>query len=295
MFQTDQSTAAASLPTPAAAGTPGYFTNGNPGTGVAATILDADFMNMVMLELTNIVTAGGLTPSKTTYTQVRDAVKAMVGPGRLLGVQTFTASGTYTPGTYNGVTATRAIVKAVGGGGGGGGCVATGSTTVGLASGGNEGAEGELLVATGLTATTVTIGAAGAAGAAGLNNGGTGGSTSFGALMVCAGGLGGIGSTAQTPPQVSSLSSPAALVTGTGTLLVSKAGNVAVAGIAQNTSAILPSAGGSGTYGQGGLSTLIPNVGFGSGGPGASAGANAASPTAGLAGRPGYLLVYEYA
>jgi hypothetical protein len=34
-------------------------------------------MNMVMEELLNVVTAGGLTPSKTTYTQVRDALKAM--------------------------------------------------------------------------------------------------------------------------------------------------------------------------------------------------------------------------
>jgi hypothetical protein len=78
MFQTDQATASSTLPTPAAAGTQGYFTNGNPASGIAATILDADFMNMVMMELVNVVSAGGLTPSKTTYTQVRDAVKQLI-------------------------------------------------------------------------------------------------------------------------------------------------------------------------------------------------------------------------
>lgn len=78
MFQTDQPTAVSSLPTPAAAGTQGYFTNGNPATGTPATILDADFMNMVMMELLNIVTAGGLTPSKTTNNQVITAIKTLM-------------------------------------------------------------------------------------------------------------------------------------------------------------------------------------------------------------------------
>ena len=75
MFQTDQATAASSLPIPSAPSTQGYFTNGNPGSGVAATILDADFLNMVMVELINVVNAGGLTPSKTTYNQVLSAIK----------------------------------------------------------------------------------------------------------------------------------------------------------------------------------------------------------------------------
>lgn len=81
MFQTDQSTAASSLPTPATAGTPGYFTNGNPVSGTPATILDADFMNMLMMELTNLVTAAGLTPSKTNYTQVLASIKTLIQNG----------------------------------------------------------------------------------------------------------------------------------------------------------------------------------------------------------------------
>jgi len=75
MFSIDEPTAASSLPAPAAAGTEGYFTNGNPASGVPATILDADWLNMVQQELLNIVEAGGLTPSKTTYNQVLEAIQ----------------------------------------------------------------------------------------------------------------------------------------------------------------------------------------------------------------------------
>jgi hypothetical protein len=77
MFLTDQATATSTLPTPAAAGTPGYFTNGNPASGVAATIVDADWLNMLQLELLNIVTAAGIVPSKTTYNQALAAIKRL--------------------------------------------------------------------------------------------------------------------------------------------------------------------------------------------------------------------------
>lgn len=75
MFPTDQATAASSLPTPAAAGTQGFFTNGNPSSGVAATIVDADWLNMVQEELINVVLGGGIALSKTTYNQVLAAIK----------------------------------------------------------------------------------------------------------------------------------------------------------------------------------------------------------------------------
>jgi len=69
----------ATLPAPAAPGTQGFFTDGNPVAGEAATILDADFMNMVMMELINVVEAGGETPSKTTYNQVLEAILTLIG------------------------------------------------------------------------------------------------------------------------------------------------------------------------------------------------------------------------
>ncbi|MBG0879439.1 hypothetical protein H0X90_21855 [Burkholderia sp. 9775_39] len=77
MFRTDQTTAVTSLPVPAAAGTPGYFTGGNPATGQAATILDADWLNMVQEELCNLVVAAGLTLSKTTYSQILAAIHVL--------------------------------------------------------------------------------------------------------------------------------------------------------------------------------------------------------------------------
>ncbi|AIO44790.1 hypothetical protein DM44_4777 [Burkholderia cepacia] len=84
MFQTDQATAVSALPVPAAAGTPGYFTGGNPATGQAATILDADWLNMVQEELLNLLIAAGIAPSKTTYTQVRDAIRSIQGTRQIL-------------------------------------------------------------------------------------------------------------------------------------------------------------------------------------------------------------------
>ncbi|MBU9403578.1 hypothetical protein KTE13_27935 [Burkholderia multivorans] len=77
MFATDQATAVSALPTPALAGTPGFFTGGNPATGQPATILDADWLNMVQQELLNILAAAGISPSKTTYNQVLTALEQL--------------------------------------------------------------------------------------------------------------------------------------------------------------------------------------------------------------------------
>ncbi|WP_147309824.1 hypothetical protein [Paraburkholderia sp. BL6669N2] len=122
MFRIDDPSAATSLPTPEAAGTEGYWTEGNPASGTPATLERASWFNMIQEELRAIVVAAGLTPSKTTYTQVRDAITNMMSPGRLLGVQVFTTSGTYTPGVYTvggrSVTATKIRVRAIGAGGG---------------------------------------------------------------------------------------------------------------------------------------------------------------------------------
>lgn len=75
MFAIDDPTAVAVLPTPEAAGTTGFFTEGSPGLGQAATYVRSSFLNMVQQELLNVVTDAGLTPSKTTYNQVLQALK----------------------------------------------------------------------------------------------------------------------------------------------------------------------------------------------------------------------------
>ena len=75
MFRIDDTTAASTIPTPEAAGDEGYWTEGNPVTGEAATNMRASWFNMIQEELRNIVVAGGLTPSKTTYNQLLQAIK----------------------------------------------------------------------------------------------------------------------------------------------------------------------------------------------------------------------------
>lgn len=79
MFRIDNDTASAVLPAPDAAGPQGYFTGGDPGAGIAPTDVPADYMNMLMMELINVVLAGGLVPSKVTYDQVKTAINNMIG------------------------------------------------------------------------------------------------------------------------------------------------------------------------------------------------------------------------
>lgn len=79
MYQIDNSTAAASQPAATSAGTAGFFTDGNPATGTPATIVPAEWLNAVMMELVNVVTAGGLTPTKNVFNQVASAIKGMRG------------------------------------------------------------------------------------------------------------------------------------------------------------------------------------------------------------------------
>ena len=79
MYQIDVASAAAQLPAPAAAGAAGFFTDGDPVGGVAATVLDADFMNMLMMELMNIVSTAGPAPSKADHTQVLTALMKLLG------------------------------------------------------------------------------------------------------------------------------------------------------------------------------------------------------------------------
>lgn len=85
MYQYDDATAVAALPAPAAAGLAGYFTDGNPVAGQPATILRADFMNMLMMELINLVTTAGIAPSKIAYNQVLQAIQTIASPGSLFG------------------------------------------------------------------------------------------------------------------------------------------------------------------------------------------------------------------
>lgn len=58
-------------------GTPQYFTNGNPGTGIPATQVPAYFLNALQKELVGVIAAAGLTPDKSDNTQLITALNAL--------------------------------------------------------------------------------------------------------------------------------------------------------------------------------------------------------------------------
>ena len=78
MYQYDDPTVTAIRPASTGQGTPGYFTDGNPAGGQAATILRAEFMNMLMMELVNAITGAGIPLSKSTFTQLKSAIEAYI-------------------------------------------------------------------------------------------------------------------------------------------------------------------------------------------------------------------------
>jgi len=78
MYQIDNDTSSLNLPTPTAANRPGFFVDGDPAKGLAATILPAEFMNMLMMEFINLLKAANITPSKSDYTQLSQAIPVLI-------------------------------------------------------------------------------------------------------------------------------------------------------------------------------------------------------------------------
>jgi hypothetical protein len=136
--------------------------------------------------------AGNNTTQLATTAFVQTAISALnlmdsKFLGRLLNVQTFTSSGTYTP-----TKGTKTIIVEVqGAGGAGGGSYATTSGNVSLGAGGAEGCYGKSLFSGLGTSYSVTIGTGGKGVVGG--SGGGGGMTSFGSTLTAGGGYGGGG------------------------------------------------------------------------------------------------------
>lgn len=224
------------------------------------------------------------------------ALTCQTGSGGLLNVQTFTATGGYTPTTGT----VSVVVECLGGGGGGGGC----SATSGTASEGSGGGAGALAlsnrITSGFSGVTVTIGAGGAGGAAGANNGTAGGATSFGTLLVGGGGGGGLGDTAHG---ITSALSGGAGGSASGTASTGGyRGQQGGLSLCLDGNSTFGGFGGSTLYGSGGPQNIhgtssagVGNAatGKGCGGGGASSSGTAAS-AAGGAGTDGICIVYEY-
>jgi hypothetical protein len=242
MFRIDDSTAASSLPAPETAGAEGFFTEGNPVAGTPATNVRGSWLNMIQEELRAFVVAGGLTPSKTTYTQVRDAALALFH-----GMQkSFTSSGSFT------VPAGVTTIYATGCAAGGGGASGSGATAAQGGGGGSGGSAGQPAIRIPLAVSpgnviVVTIGAAGTGGAQSASGVGGSGGISGGNTIV-----------------TNATTSTTLLTLNGGSGGAPSSGNISFGGVAPTTG--YPS----GSCGTDAISATSAGAGGGAGGAGAS-------------------------
>lgn len=314
MFWNDDPSAVATAPAvPAPTGQGhSYFTNGNPVTGVAGTIVPDWFLNQTQEEPLAVLAAAGITPAKGTNNQLLAALRALFAPasavgGRYIGRQIFTSSGSYTPSTGTGLIR----IRMVGAGGGAGGAQSNSGTASSASCPGGAGGEIEALISTGQLSLPVpiTIGSGGLGGT-GSANGATGGGTLFGTFGGTGSVLVGGGSGGATGPSVSAGSSAQLGQTFGGTvsygsftnglILKAKTGNIGPNAIVlSNGSGVpinLPGIGASSEFGSGGANTNTGNggngQGYGSGGGGCGS-INGNAYTGGN-GAPGYMIIEEF-
>jgi len=82
MYRIDVPSAATDLPASTPEGRPGFFTDGNPAIGEPATIVPAEWLNMIMMEILNVVTAANIGPLKSDNTQLLKAINWIATPTR---------------------------------------------------------------------------------------------------------------------------------------------------------------------------------------------------------------------
>lgn len=192
--------------------------------------------------------------------------------GRLLNIQVFTSSATYTPTSG----ATHAIVWCIGGGGGGGG-----AQSPSFATGGGGGGT-SIAYLTSLSPQSITIGTGGTGGIA-PNDGTAGGTTFFGSICQATGGSGGVGTIASA----AGLGVPGGVGSG---------GIINISGSDGQSGATVGGCGG-GTFLAGssasGSYLTSPSTGYAYGG-GGQGGAAIGSDQNGAIGAAGVVIVYEY-
>lgn len=78
MHRVDTATAVAVKPAKQPAGTPGYFTKGDPAQDIPATIPGADFWNTMQGEMVNVILQAGLSLNKSDDTQLFQAINKII-------------------------------------------------------------------------------------------------------------------------------------------------------------------------------------------------------------------------
>jgi len=270
------------------------FTGGNPQTGELPTALNAEFFDSVQEEIASIIEAAGITLSSASNNQLLAAVKGLVGPGRLLNVQVFTANGTVTKTAG----AKKWKIRVLGGGGGSSAAPATGTGQVSVSNGGGAGAYAEgVYDVTSISSAAITIGAGGPGGTSSSQYGVDGSATSVGNLISAPGGKAGLPAGPANPPF-----QPVANTNGaspTNWNIVGSSGPGAEAAVAVSTNYAAGSRGANSQLGVGGSIPAINNNantggGFGSGASGCANGPSQ-PVNAGAAGRSGIAIIEEYA
>lgn len=259
--------------------TPNGFT-----TGIASS----QIMNKALFQSSTFVAAFGQVLANLGYTISDNSISgveaaissALTFTGRLINIQKFTTSGTYTP--TNGMS--TAIIEVQGAGGAGGGCPATGPSTISIGVPGSAGAyaKGRYTAVEIGASQAITVGAGGS-GVVGATGGG-GGTSSFGSLINSPGGLGGVSVSPISPPYSTIGAGPSPAPIG---------GNIyQVSGGSGDGSFMISNL--VGLPGIGGPSIMGGNEGYGSGGSGEALGISSAA-VAGAGGGAGIVIIYEYA
>lgn len=230
-------------------------------------------------------------------------------PGRLIGVQTITATGagTYTPTAGT----TSIIIEMVGGGGGGSGVAQAAAAQINLGGGGGGGAYLRKRLTANFSGAAYVVGAKGTGGTAGNNSGTDGTATTFTdtagspTVYTAGGGKNGDPRTSFAPPI--SLS-PVVGGSGEGGTAtngdLNVGGGLAQIGFATSTVIGWSSAGGDSIFGRGGPGVTngagagtdgSAATGKGGGGSGAYSSNNAGGAKAGGDGTDGILIIWEFA
>lgn len=253
---------------------------------------DAGYVGLAVVTVANgqsTITSGNI----SVYSGA-PVLPAPLNTGRLLNVQVFTSSGTYTPtaGTNS------VVVEVQGAGGAGGGTPACDASHAALGGGGGSGAYAKSRLTSGFSGATVTVGAGGT----GVSNanGNAGGTSSFGSISAPGGGGGNVSPTSYSSfPAIAGYGSGGAIATGAN--IINAKGQCSIEAFLSGVSLGRSGAGAMSQFGGGGepitgtsSSAGVAAASYGAGGSGSLTLASGAA-AAGGNGANGVVIVWEYA